>query len=73
MVPSFLINQKIRVFVKKTESVQYNAALAITGPIQGTSREILYKELYKETLKSRRWLKNCVAFIRLKIMKFHLI
>ena len=28
---------------KKKESVQYNAALAVTGAIQGTSREKLYK------------------------------
>ena len=41
-------------FCKKIESVQYNAALAITGAIQGTSREKLYKELVLETLKSRR-------------------
>ena len=44
-VPSFLINQKMRVFVKKIESVQHNAALAITGTIQGTSREKIHKEL----------------------------
>ena len=31
-------------FCKKTESCQYNAALTITGAIQGTSREKLYKE-----------------------------
>ena len=29
----------------KIESVQYNAALAITGAIRGTSREKLYQEL----------------------------
>ena len=51
MVPSFLINQKMRVFVKKIESVKYNAAPAITGKIQGTSREKLYKILGLETLK----------------------
>ena len=33
------------IFCKKIESVQYNAALAITGAIQGTSREKLHKEL----------------------------
>ena len=27
------------------ESIQYNAALAITGTIRGTSREKLYQEL----------------------------
>ena len=38
MVPSFLINQKMSLS-KKIESVQYDAALAITGVIHGTSRE----------------------------------
>ena len=67
MVPSLLINQKMRVFVKKKkESVQYNAALAITGAIQGTSREEVYKELGLETLKSRRWLKKWRCFYKIK-------
>ena len=38
MVPSFLINQKMSLS-KKIESAQYDAALAITGAIHGTSRE----------------------------------
>ena len=42
-------------FCNKLESIQYNAALAITGAIQGTSKVKLYKELGLEFLKSRRW------------------
>ena len=42
-------------FYEKLESVQYKAALAITGAIQGSSREKLYHELGPESLKSRRW------------------
>ena len=42
-------------FCDKIESVQYKAALAITGIIQGTSREKIYHELGLEPLKSRRW------------------
>ena len=38
----------------KIESVQYNAALAITGTIRGTSKEKLYQELGLEPLKDRR-------------------
>ena len=38
----------------KIESVQYNAALAITGAIRGTSKEKLYQELGLESLKNRR-------------------
>ena len=40
-------------FCKKIKSVQYNAALAITGAIQVTSREKLYKELGLQILKSK--------------------
>ena len=45
-------------FCNKLESVQYKAALAITGAIQGTSRDKLYQELGLESLKSRRWYKH---------------
>ena len=40
----------------KIETVQYNAALAITGAIRGISKEKLYQELGLESLKDRRWL-----------------
>ena len=53
-------------FCKKNESIQYNAALAISGAIQGASREKLYKELGLETLKSRRWLKKLCCFYKIK-------
>ena len=42
----------------KIESVQYNAALPITGAIRGTSKEKLYQELGFESLKDRRWLRR---------------
>ena len=42
-------------FQKKLESIQYNAALAITGVIRGTSREKIYSELSLESLQDRRW------------------
>ena len=38
-------------FHQKLESIQYNAALAITGAIIGTSREKLYQELGLEPPK----------------------
>ena len=40
------------------ESIQYNAAIAITGTIRGTSSEKLFQELRLETLKSRRWFRK---------------
>ena len=42
----------------KIESVQYNAALAITGAIRGTSKEKLHQELGLQSLKDRRWLRR---------------
>ena len=36
------------------ESIQYNAALAITGAVRGTSGEKLYQELGFESLQQRR-------------------
>ena len=40
-------------FHKYLESIQYNAAIAITGAIRGTSSEKLFQELGLESLKSR--------------------
>ena len=45
----------IEYFQKKLNSIQYNAALAITGAIRGTSREKIYSELRLESLQDRRW------------------
>ena len=52
----------INSFVNKIESVQYNAALAITGAIRGTSRERIYQELGLENLSDRRWYRRLCAF-----------
>ena len=52
-------------FYDKLESIQYNAWLAITGAIRGTSTEKIYQELGLESLKSRCWFRKlCVIFIR---------
>ena len=54
-------------FWEKIESVQYKAALAITGAIQTTSRKKICQKLGLESLKSRRWYRwlSCMF----KIMK----
>ena len=39
----------------KIESVQYNAALSITGAIRGTSKRNCSRKLGFESLKGRRW------------------
>ena len=47
------------------EKVQYRACLAITGGIQGTSRERLYDELDLHSLVKRRWHNKLVAFYKI--------
>ena len=47
---------------KKIESVQYNAALIITGAIKGTCRDKIYQELGLESLADRRWSRKLIFF-----------
>ena len=54
-------------FSEKLESIHYKAAFAITGALQGTSRDKIYQELGLESLKSRRWHKSFSLIF--KIMK----
>ena len=46
--------------------VQYNAALAITGAIKGTSQQKIYNELGFESLRFRRWFRRLCAFYKIK-------
>ena len=50
---------------QKIESVQYNAALAITGAIKGTSHMKLYNELGLESLKFRRLFRKLCLFFKI--------
>ena len=50
--------------MNRLESMQYNAALAITGAWRGTSREKLYQELGWESLSDRRWYRRLVLFFK---------
>ena len=52
-------------FHHKLESIQYNACLAITGAIQGTSKEKLYQELGIESLQLRRWYRKLGMFYKI--------
>ena len=52
-------------FCTKIETFQYNAALAITGAIRGTSRNKLYKELGLESLAQRRWFRKMCLFFKI--------
>ena len=51
-------------FHAKIESIQYNACLAITGAIRGTSREKIYQELGLESLQLRRWYRKLCLFYK---------
>ena len=50
-------------FHQNIESIQYNAALEITGAVRETSREKLYQELGFESIQRRRWYRKlCCLF-----------
>ena len=51
--------------MEKLESVQYSAALAVTGAWRGTSREKLYAELGWESSSSRRRSKRLTLFYKI--------
>ena len=51
------------------ESIQYNASLAITGAIRGTSREKLYNELGFELLHGSRWYRKLCHFSKFYVFK----
>ena len=53
-------------FCSKIEPIQYNAALAITGSIRGTSQTKLYNELGLESVKFRRWFRQLCTFFKIK-------
>ena len=55
-------------FHERLESIQYNAALAITGAVRGSSRGKLYQELGFESLQQRRWYRKLCLFF--KIIKY---
>ena len=52
-------------FHDKLESIHYNACLAITGAIRGTSTEKINQELGLESLKSRRWFRKLCHFYKI--------
>ena len=51
-------------FHQKLKSIQYNACLAITGAIRGTSTEKLYQKLGLESLQFRRWYRKLGMFYK---------
>ena len=53
-------------FSQMIESVQYNAALAITRSIDGSSREKLHQELGFEKLHDRRWYRKLCFYFKIR-------
>ena len=53
-----------KTFHQKIESIQYNACLALSGVIRGSSREKLYQELGLESLQRRRWYREFSLFYK---------
>ena len=51
---------------EKIESIQCQAALAITGAIHGTSQTKLYKELGVESMKLRQWFRRLCYFFKIQ-------
>ena len=49
-------------FHQKIESIQYNACLAITSAIRGSSREKFYQELGLKSIQYRRWYQKLCCF-----------
>ena len=49
---------------QKLELLQYNACLAITGAIRGTSSKKLHEELGLESLQLRRWFRKLFFFYK---------
>ena len=56
-------------FHEKLEPIQYNASLAITGAIRGTSREKLYNKLGFELLHATRWYRKLCYFYEFYVFK----
>ena len=56
------VNESI---INKLKKVHYQAYMAITDAIQGTSCESLYKELGLKSLQSRRWYRKMMFFYKI--------
>ena len=58
----FSFDSHLKPLIQKLESLQYNAALVITGAWHGTSTDRIYEELGWESLTNRRWYRRLSLF-----------
>ena len=59
-------NSSNATFSQMIESVQYNATLAITGAIHGSSHDKLYQELGFESVHDRRWFRKPCFYYKIR-------
>ena len=50
---------------QKLESIWYNACLALSGAIRGSSKEKLYQKLGMESLQGWRWYRESCLFYKI--------
>ena len=60
-----MIKRIMRLFNKKVETIQCNAAVAITGAISGTSTEKLFEKLDLKSLQHKRWYRKLCCFYKI--------
>ena len=52
-------------FHERLEWIQYNAAVAITGAVRGSSRGTIYQELGFKSLQEQRWYRKLCLFFKI--------
>ena len=52
--------------MNRIESLQYQAALAVTGAWQGTNTAKIYEELGWESVSKRRWFRRLIQFFKIQ-------
>ena len=71
LIYDYAFNESFR---QRFESIQYNAAIAITGAIRGTSLEKLFQELGLETLQSRHWSRKFyILYCYIYLIKYFIV
>ena len=65
LVNDFNMSISLTSSMEMVEKVQYQAALAITGAWQFTSRNKVYDELGWESLSDRRWWRRLLHFYKI--------
>ena len=71
LVGNFSTDVNLRDQMRKLESLQYQAGLAVTGMWQGTNRDKVYEELRWESLHLRRWFRRLTTMTGLTHFLFY--